>query len=185
MCSAVRYVIAAVSSACTLALWASPALAMHVIGATVSGPSNNQMALVTINGQPMPQTLRAAEVRFGKPTSIAQKPGNSKLCMLHWSRLKLTGVFTIELSALPHACVSEAGTQTLTASGGAWRTSAGLAVGNRASDIAALYPSAGRQGRSIALVSYFYGAGFTEPALSALVARGHVYALVAYGTPDE
>jgi hypothetical protein len=158
---------------------------MHVIGATVSGPLNNQMALVAIDGQPMPQTLRAAEVRFGKPTSIAQKPGNSKLCMLHWSRLKLTGVFTIELSVLAHPCISEAGTQTLTASGSAWRTSAGLAVGNRASDIAALYPSAGRQGRSIALVSYFYGAGFTEPALSALVAHGHVYALVAYGIPDE
>jgi hypothetical protein len=69
-------------SALALAICASPASAMHVIGATVSGPSDNQTALVTIDGQPMPETLRAAEVRFGKPTSIAQKPGNSKLCML-------------------------------------------------------------------------------------------------------
>jgi hypothetical protein len=178
-------VIAAVSTVITLALWASPVMAMHVIGATVSGPSSNQTALVTIDGRPMPQTLRAAEIRFGRPASVAQKPDNSKLCVLHWSRLKLTGVFTIELSALTHACISEASTQRLTASGSAWRTSVGLAVGNRASDIAVLYPSASSRAGSIALVSYFYGAGFTEPALSALVAHKYVYALVAYGIPDE
>ncbi len=180
-----RHAVLAVGCICMLGLFSSTALADHVIGAGVTGPPNNQSAAVTIDGRPMPETLRAAEARYGKPSALAAKPASPEECVVRWPRLKLTGVFTVALSGLRNGCVQGAGTVTLTAWGTDWRTSAGLAVGDRAGIARSLYPSVTRHGRQLVLVSYFYGAGFTEPALSALASHGYIYALVAYGAPDE
>jgi hypothetical protein len=180
-----RHAAVVVGCICILGLFSSTALADNVIGASVTGPSNNQSAVVTIDGRPMPQTLRTTEARYGKPTTLAAKPSSSEECVARWPRLELTGVFTVALSGLRDGCIQEAGTVTLTAYGTDWRTSAGLAVGDRAGVARNLYPDTARHGRQLVLVSYFYGAGFTEPALSALASHGYIYALVAYGVPDE
>jgi hypothetical protein len=177
--------VVTVGCICILGLFSSTALADHVIGASVTGPPNNQSAVVTIDGRPMPETLRTVEARYGKPITLADKPSSSEECVARWPRLGLTGVFTVALSGLRDGCIQGADTVTLTAYGTDWRTSAGLAVGDRAGIARSLYPDTVAHGRQLALVSYFYGAGFTEPALSALASHGYIYALVAYGVPDE
>jgi hypothetical protein len=159
--------------------------ATHVLAVSVSGPPRNQSAAVTVDGQPLPETLPRAESRFGPPSSRAHIRGNEENCRVEWRQQKLVGLFTVALSGLRDGCSRHAGTISLSASAPGWRTPSGLTVGDSVFRIAPRYPQAVSHGTLVELVRYFYGAGFWETALAARISDGRIVALIAYGPPDE
>jgi hypothetical protein len=166
---------------------------IHTIGVAVTGPSNDRTSVVVIDGHAMPETMERAKISFGQPSSAHAQRGNPQICVVRWASPGLTGIFTVQLSAIRYACNEpNAATQTFTTSSANWRTTTGLSIGDAVGEVKRLYPRATSitggptTPTGISLASYFYAGDETQMSLlSARVTRGQVSAFVASGTPDE
>lgn len=129
----------------------------------------------------LPPTLGAFENYFGKPASI-KKVGSKQDpdCLLSWPRRRVTAEFFHGYGGLQGgSCVSGSGTYTVTFGSG-WRTSAGLAVGDRVARVKQIYPGADQHGSDWTLISDNAGWGIVK-TLQASVKNGTVVSLILAG----
>lgn len=94
-------------------------------------------------------TIKRATDAFGRPAS--KRPSGKVLCLVDWTRLRLRGNFVNLGGPLPGrtTCSTSAGTlQTAQIRGRAFRTQAGLRVGDTLARLRRLHPAARRHGAS-------------------------------------
>jgi len=162
----------------------APAPVGATISVTINGPSNNQTFDARLDNEPLPESIHGATERFGAPSHEQRTGYHGEECAVQWPSVHVSGTFTVAYGGTTDGCVQDAGTVVLEFGSG-WRTDAGLAVGDPASNITRIYPDATESQGVWTLIRYFYGAGFYVIELSAHMTNGVVSELGVAGAPDE
>lgn len=163
---------------------AQPLARSRTVSVRITGPADNQTFSATLDGRRTPESIAQAIRRFGRPRRKHRYGPAGVDCAMSWPRDHVSGTFTVANGGSRNGCDPGAGTIMLTLGRG-WRTNRGLAVGDSIAQLRRDYPAASEQGRSWALVRYFYGAGYEVTELGAVARHGAIMSLTVAGIPDE
>jgi hypothetical protein len=160
--------------------WIGAALGLVVLVASACGSDDGYVIVrdESIGGFPGDGTVEEARDIFGEPTTTAP---DFELCTITW---KSDGI-VMDTYASQNSGVDPCGPdgmhKSTTVTDERWRTSEGLAVGDRLADLRRLYPMAQDEGNGRWRLLTVSLAGLPVPSLAATIEGGRVAAFTLYG----